>query len=104
MIGVGWHEFGKPLPEVNTEVHGIAASDEAIDLATDRGIYRSIDNGEKWTLVAEIFQPTSRQGHWCATLWTRHRFMPALASYHIANFGNDRQASGPHWRMSVSRA
>jgi photosystem II stability/assembly factor-like uncharacterized protein len=51
--GVGWHEFGKPLPEMNTKVHGIAASDEAIVLATDRGIYRSIDNGEKWTLVTE---------------------------------------------------
>jgi len=48
-----WQEFGKPLPDVNTEVHAIAASDEAIVLATDRGIYRSIDNGEKWTLITE---------------------------------------------------
>jgi photosystem II stability/assembly factor-like uncharacterized protein len=51
--GVGWNELGKPLPEVNTRVHGIAASDEAIVLATDRGIYRSIDNGEKWTLITD---------------------------------------------------
>jgi photosystem II stability/assembly factor-like uncharacterized protein len=46
-----WQEFGKPLPDVNTKVHAIAASDEAIVLATDRGIYRSIENGEKWTLI-----------------------------------------------------
>ena len=51
--GVGWHEFGTPLPEVNTKVHAIAASDEAIVLATDRGIYRRIDSGEKWTLITE---------------------------------------------------
>ena len=51
--GVGWHEFGKPLPEVNTKVHAIAASDEAIVLATDRGLYRSTDSGEKWTLITE---------------------------------------------------
>jgi photosystem II stability/assembly factor-like uncharacterized protein len=51
--GVRWQEFGKPLPETNTKVHGIAASDEAVVLATDRGVYRSIDNGENWTLAGE---------------------------------------------------
>ena len=39
--GARWYQFGEPLPEVNTKVHGIAASDEAIVLATDRGVYRS---------------------------------------------------------------
>jgi hypothetical protein len=51
--GVGWHEFGKPLPEANTEIHSIVASDEAIVLATDRGIYRSTDSAEKWTLITD---------------------------------------------------
>jgi photosystem II stability/assembly factor-like uncharacterized protein len=51
--GIDWHEIGKPLPEANTKVHGIAASDEAIVLATNRGIYRANGNGENWTPVTE---------------------------------------------------
>ena len=41
IAALDWYQFGEPLPEANTKVHGIAASDEAIVLATDRGVYRS---------------------------------------------------------------
>jgi photosystem II stability/assembly factor-like uncharacterized protein len=51
--GSRWLEIGKPLPEASTKINGIAASDEAIVLATDRGVYRSADAGENWTLVTE---------------------------------------------------
>jgi hypothetical protein len=32
-------------------VNGIAASEEAIVATTDRGLYRSVDGGESWTLI-----------------------------------------------------
>jgi photosystem II stability/assembly factor-like uncharacterized protein len=51
--GARWYQFGEPLPEANTKVHGIAASDEAVVLATDRGVYRSADSGKMWTLITE---------------------------------------------------
>jgi hypothetical protein len=32
-------------------VNGITASEEAIVATTDRGLYRSVDGGESWTLI-----------------------------------------------------
>jgi hypothetical protein len=34
-------------------VHGIIASDDAIVITTDRGLYRTADHGESWTLITE---------------------------------------------------
>jgi hypothetical protein len=39
---------GLPLPEANTAVRGIAASGQVVVLATDRGLYRTADGGERW--------------------------------------------------------
>jgi len=47
--GANWQRVGRPLPEPNTTVHGIAASDEAIVLATDRGLYRSVNGAVSWS-------------------------------------------------------
>jgi photosystem II stability/assembly factor-like uncharacterized protein len=49
--GMSWQGVGRPLPEPNTSVRGIAAGDEAIVIATDRGLYRTIDDGEHWAPV-----------------------------------------------------
>jgi photosystem II stability/assembly factor-like uncharacterized protein len=48
-----WQGVGRPLPEPNTTVRGIAASEEAIVVTTDRGLYRTVDKGERWTLIIE---------------------------------------------------
>jgi photosystem II stability/assembly factor-like uncharacterized protein len=51
--GGHWRRIGRPLPEPSTAVNGIAAGAEAIVLTTDRGLYRSVDGGESWTLPAD---------------------------------------------------
>jgi photosystem II stability/assembly factor-like uncharacterized protein len=51
--GASWLRVGRPLPEPNTTVHGIAASEDAIVVTTDRGLYRTVDHGESWTLIIE---------------------------------------------------
>jgi hypothetical protein len=50
--GTTWRSFGRPLPEPNTAVRGIAAagSSPSIVLTTDRGLLRSVDAGRTWTL------------------------------------------------------
>jgi len=51
--GANWQRIGRPLPEPNTTVNGITASEEAIVATTDRGLYRSVDIGRSWTLVTD---------------------------------------------------
>jgi photosystem II stability/assembly factor-like uncharacterized protein len=51
--GASWQRAGQPLPEPNVTVHVIAASAEAIVATTDRGLYRSVDGGEHWTLIID---------------------------------------------------
>jgi photosystem II stability/assembly factor-like uncharacterized protein len=51
--GASWQRVGPPFPEQNTAVHGIAASEEAIVLTTDRGLYRSVDGAAGWTPIID---------------------------------------------------
>jgi hypothetical protein len=51
--GTSWRRVGAPLPEPNTAVHGLAASEEGIVLATDRGLYRSVDGAASWTSIID---------------------------------------------------
>jgi photosystem II stability/assembly factor-like uncharacterized protein len=51
--GVSWQRVGPPSPEPNTAVRGIAASEESIVMATDRGLYRSVDGVAGWTLIID---------------------------------------------------
>jgi photosystem II stability/assembly factor-like uncharacterized protein len=51
--GANWRRSGQPLPEANTTVHGITASEEAIVVTTDRGLYRTLDGGERWILIID---------------------------------------------------
>jgi hypothetical protein len=50
--GRSWRPFGRPLPEPNTLVRGIAgaASSLSIVLTTDRGLLRSANGGRDWAL------------------------------------------------------
>src|SRR2546425_1190516 len=51
--GASWRPLGAPLPEANTSVRGIAASGGVIVLATDRGLYRTVDGGARWQFVVD---------------------------------------------------
>jgi hypothetical protein len=51
--GANWRRSGQPLPEANTTVHGVAGNEETIVVATDRGLYRTVDGGEHWVLVID---------------------------------------------------
>jgi len=51
--GASWLPVGPPLPEPNTIVHGIAASEKAIVLTTDRGLYRRTDDNANWIPIID---------------------------------------------------
>jgi photosystem II stability/assembly factor-like uncharacterized protein len=51
--GVHWRRVGRPAQELNTKVLAISASEEAIVVATDRGLFRSPDGGENWALLTD---------------------------------------------------
>jgi len=51
--GASWQRVGRTLPEPNTTVRGIAASEEAVVVTTDRGLYRSADGGKGWALIID---------------------------------------------------
>jgi hypothetical protein len=51
--GATWDVVGASFPESNTAVRGIAASDEAIVLTTDRGLYRSVDEAVSWVPMVD---------------------------------------------------
>jgi hypothetical protein len=46
--GAHWQPVGRPLPERGAAVRGIIVVDPVIVLATDRGVYRSPDGGQRW--------------------------------------------------------
>jgi photosystem II stability/assembly factor-like uncharacterized protein len=51
--GEHWRAVGRPLPEPDVLVRGIAVIDQAILLATDRGVYRSSDGGDRWQVPSD---------------------------------------------------
>jgi hypothetical protein len=51
--GATWDVVGASFPEPNTAVRGIAASEEAIVLTTDRGMYRSVDRAVSWMPIVD---------------------------------------------------
>jgi len=53
--GVTWAAVGAPLPDRETDIRGIAPSGDgsAMVLSTHRGLYRSQDGGQSWTLLVD---------------------------------------------------
>jgi photosystem II stability/assembly factor-like uncharacterized protein len=51
--GAHWLRAGRPLPEPNTKIYGLIAGGEGIVVATDRGLCRSGDRGDSWTVLAD---------------------------------------------------
>ncbi len=48
--GRTWHPVGRPLTESNTSVRGIAVAERVIVLTTHRGLLRSVNGGQSWSL------------------------------------------------------
>ena len=46
--GERWQPIGRPLPEGDARVRGVAVASSSVLLATDRGVYRSPDGGDRW--------------------------------------------------------
>ncbi len=51
--GQRWRPVGTPLPEPSVVARAVAVSGHAILIATDRGVYRSPNDGERWELPSE---------------------------------------------------
>jgi photosystem II stability/assembly factor-like uncharacterized protein len=51
--GEHWHAVGVPIPERPVVTRALAASGPAILVATDRGVYRGPDSGERWELPSD---------------------------------------------------
>jgi photosystem II stability/assembly factor-like uncharacterized protein len=50
--GQRWRLLGVPLPDQPVATHAVAVVDHVILVATDRGLYRSTDDGAHWSLVS----------------------------------------------------
>jgi hypothetical protein len=80
--GASWRRVGRPLPEPNTKVNGIIATEEAIVVATDRGLFRSADGGETWALIIDTLPAHLEAGMLMpdpvdpATLYAGFSFVP----------------------------
>jgi hypothetical protein len=83
-LGAHWRGLGKPLPEPQTNVRGIAADEAASTLVvtTHRGLYRSVDGGVGWELkegnlpVHLEAGPLVRDPQDPATLYAVYSLMP----------------------------
>jgi photosystem II stability/assembly factor-like uncharacterized protein len=51
--GRRWRPVGQPVPERPVVARGLAVVDSVIVMATDRGVFRSSDDGARWTLGNE---------------------------------------------------
>ena len=52
-LGQSWHPIGKPLTDGPPIARGVAVWGDVIVIATDRGLFRSADAGERWALASE---------------------------------------------------
>jgi photosystem II stability/assembly factor-like uncharacterized protein len=51
--GQRWHPVGKPLAESRVIARAIAVWGQTILIATDRGVFRSVDAGERWEIASD---------------------------------------------------
>src|SRR5205823_901072 len=49
--GASWRATGAALPESSASVRGISAVGETIVVASDRGLFRTGDGGERWVML-----------------------------------------------------
>jgi hypothetical protein len=51
--GAHWQPHGNPMPEPAARARAIAASGDVLLVATDRGVFRSADGGQRWDALKE---------------------------------------------------
>jgi photosystem II stability/assembly factor-like uncharacterized protein len=90
--GARFRRWGRDLGEPSISVRGIAVrrSGAAVVLATDRGLYRSADGGEQWTLLADTLPahleagPLVRDPGEPATLYAGFALIPYTELWRLA--------------------
>lgn len=95
--GDSWRAIGKPVPERGLSVRGLAASRDgrAIVLTTHRGLMRSADGGESWSVVEGVLPthletgPLVRDPHDRATLYAGFALTPYAEIFRRAEQGNN---------------
>jgi photosystem II stability/assembly factor-like uncharacterized protein len=93
--GESWNVHGRPLPEKDTSVRGLAVADAGgiIVLSTHRGVLRSVDGGQTWvqmegTLPVHLEAgPLLRDRHDAATLYAGFSLSPYSEMWRRAEQG-----------------
>jgi photosystem II stability/assembly factor-like uncharacterized protein len=96
-LGATWRAVGRPLPEPGTRVRGIAADPAAMTLVvtSHRGMYRSEDGGQSWTLkegnlpVHLESGPLVRNPKEAGTLYAVYSLMPFAEVWRTALEGGN---------------
>ena len=96
-LGATWRAVGQPLPEAGTRVRGIVADPAAMTLVvtTHRGMYRSEDGGNSWSLkegnlpVHLEAGPLERDPSDARTLYAVYSLMPYAEVWRTALEGGN---------------
>jgi photosystem II stability/assembly factor-like uncharacterized protein len=83
-----WEPVGAPIPDPQAKARGIDVQNEAMVIATDRGVFRSLDAGASWALLsAEL------PSHAEATLLLRDPHSPATIYAGFSRIGPEQLKS-----------
>jgi photosystem II stability/assembly factor-like uncharacterized protein len=91
--GAGWRAIGRPLPEADALVRGMAVVDQRIHLTTDRGLYRSSDGGAHWQMPSDGLPahleagPIVRDPQIASTIYVGFAFTPYVELWRQAAEG-----------------
>jgi photosystem II stability/assembly factor-like uncharacterized protein len=93
--GENWKAHGRPLPEKDTSVRGLAVTEAGriIVLSTHRGVLRSIDGGQNWVQIEGTLPvhleagPLLRDRHDAATLYAGFSLSPYSEMWRRAEQG-----------------
>ncbi|HWH46419.1 MAG TPA: hypothetical protein VN664_01370 [Burkholderiales bacterium] len=93
--GGTWKAHGRPLPEKDTSVRGLAVAEEGsiIVLSTHRGVLRSADGGQSWVQIEGTLPvhleagPLVRDRHDAATLYAGFSLTPYAEMWRRAEQG-----------------
>jgi photosystem II stability/assembly factor-like uncharacterized protein len=90
--GASWQAIGHPLPDstARTRTIAVASTGSAVTLATDHGLYRSLDTGKHWDLLSDTLPahleawPLVRDPKDSGTLYAGFALIPYLELWALA--------------------